>query len=117
MKAMNIKTIIGLLLSILTCFCLSAADKPNIIFIMADDLGYGDIGAYGQKTIKTPNIDGLAAQGMRFTQHYSGSTVCGPSRAALMTGLHTGHGSVKDNNGRWGAGPLKASEVTHCPGA
>lgn len=71
--------------------------KPNIIFILADDLGYGDLGCYGQKGIKTPNIDRMAAEGMRFTQHYAGSTVCAPSRCALMTGLHTGHCRVRAN--------------------
>ena len=65
--------------------------KPNIIFILADDLGYGDLGCYGQKQIRTPNLDKMAAEGMRFTQHYSGSTVCAPSRATLMLGFHTGH--------------------------
>src|SRR5512143_4285384 len=67
------------------------AGKPNIIFILADDLGYGDLGCYGQKQIQTPNLDRLAAEGMRFTQFYAGSTVCAPSRCCLMTGLHTGH--------------------------
>jgi arylsulfatase A-like enzyme len=70
---------------------------PNIIFILADDLGYGDLGCYGQKKIKTPNLDRLAAEGMRFTSCYAGSTVCAPSRAALMTGLHTGHCWVRGN--------------------
>ena len=75
-----------------------AADrKPNIVFILADDLGYGDVGCYGQKMIKTPNIDRMAAEGMRFTQCYAGSTVCAPSRCALMTGLHTGHCRVRGN--------------------
>ena len=64
---------------------------PNIIYILADDLGYGDLSSYGQEKFKTPNIDKLASQGMLFTQHYSGSTVCAPSRSALMTGMHTGH--------------------------
>ena len=63
--------------------------KPNIIFILADDLGYGDLGCYGQQRIQTPNIDRMAAEGLRFTQCYAGSTVCAPSRCALMTGLHT----------------------------
>src|SRR5262245_48735191 len=71
--------------------------KPNIIFILADDLGYGDLGCYGQKKIKTPNLDRLAKQGMRFAQFYAGSTVCAPSRCALMTGLHTGHCRVRGN--------------------
>ena len=72
-------------------------EKPNIIFIMADDLGYGDLGCYGQKKIKTPCLDAMAAEGMRFTQHYSGSTVCAPSRCSLMTGLHTGHTYIRGN--------------------
>ena len=70
---------------------------PNIIYILADDLGYGDLSCYGQKLFETPNIDKLAASGMLFTQHYSGSTVCAPSRSALMTGLHTGHTFVRGN--------------------
>jgi len=73
------------------------AGKPNIIFILADDLGYGDLGCYGQKQIQTPNIDRLATQGMRFTDHYAGTTVCAPSRCSLMTGLHTGHTYVRGN--------------------
>jgi arylsulfatase A-like enzyme len=71
--------------------------KPNIIFILADDLGYGDLGCYGQEKIKTPNLDRMAAQGMRFTQAYAGSTVCAPSRCALMTGKHTGHARIRGN--------------------
>jgi arylsulfatase A len=71
--------------------------KPNILFIIADDLGYGDVGCYGQKKIRTPNIDRLATQGMRFTQHYSGSNVCAPARCVLMTGKHPGHGYIRDN--------------------
>jgi len=76
--------------------------KPNIIFIMADDLGYADLGCYGQKKIKTPNIDRLAAKGTRFTQCYAGSTVCAPSRSVLMTGQHTGHTRVRGNFGKAG---------------
>ncbi len=72
-------------------------NRPNIIFIMADDLGYGDLGCYGQKMIQTPNIDKLAQQGTRFTQAYAGSTVCAPSRCSLMTGKHNGHNRVRDN--------------------
>lgn len=74
-------------------------DKPNVIFILADDLGYGDLGSYGQKLIQTPNLDRLAAEGKRFTQFYAGSTVCAPSRAVLMTGKHMGHVSVRGNAG------------------
>ncbi len=72
-------------------------DLPNIIYILADDLGYGDLSSYGQELFKTPSIDALANSGMRFTQHYAGSTVCAPSRAVLMTGLHTGHVSIRGN--------------------
>jgi arylsulfatase A-like enzyme len=74
-----------------------AAPRPNIIFILADDLGYGDLGCYGQRLIKTPNLDALATGGMRFTQFYAGSPVCAPSRCTLLTGLHTGHAPVRDN--------------------
>lgn len=70
---------------------------PNIVFILADDLGYGDLGCYGQKEIKTPILDFLASRGMRFTQCYAGSTVCAPSRCSLLTGLHTGHARVRGN--------------------
>lgn len=75
----------------------SAPKPPNIIYILADDLGYGDLSCYGQKLFDTPNIDKLAASGMLFTQHYSGSTVCAPSRSSLMTGLHTGHTFIRGN--------------------
>lgn len=71
--------------------------RPSILFILADDLGYGDLGCYGQTKIQTPNIDKLAAGGMRFTDFYAGSTVCAPSRCALMTGMHTGHAFVRGN--------------------
>ncbi len=71
--------------------------QPNIIYILADDMGYGDVGVYGQNKIKTPNIDQLANDGMKFTQHYAGSTVCGPSRASLLTGLHSGHSPIRGN--------------------
>jgi len=70
---------------------------PNLIFIMADDLGYGDLGCYGQKMIMTPQIDRLSKNGMRFTQAYAGGPVCTPSRSVLMTGLHNGHTPARDN--------------------
>ena len=73
--------------------------KPNIVLIMADDLGYGHLGSYGQTKIDTPNLDALAAAGLRFTQAYAGSTVCAPSRSVLLTGLHGGHTSVRGNLG------------------
>ena len=87
---------------------LRSSQPPNIIFVLADDLGYGDLGCYGQKKIKTPNIDRLAAEGMRFTQCYAGSTVCAPSRACLMTGLHTGHARIRGN----GPLPLAGEDLT-----
>ncbi len=90
------------------------SQHPNIIYILADDLGYGDLSCYGQTKFSTPNIDKLAAQGMRFTQHYSGSTVCAPSRSALMTGQHTGHTYIRGNRERQPEGqhPLKGDAVT-----
>lgn len=72
--------------------------KPNIIFILADDLGYGELGSYGQQKIRTPFLDKLAAEGIRFTQHYSGSPVCAPSRCTLLTGKHTGHAYIRNND-------------------
>ena len=76
----------------------AAPERPNIVLIVADDLGYGELGSYGQEKIRTPVLDRLAEQGMRFTRHYSGSPVCAPSRATLLTGLHTGHAVVRDND-------------------
>ena len=72
--------------------------KPNIIYILADDLGYGELGCYGQEIIETPNLDKLAASGMRFTQHYSGSPVCAPARCVLLTGQHSGHAHIRGND-------------------
>lgn len=91
--------------------------QPNILFLLADDMGYGELGVYGQATIKTPNLDRLAAEGMRFTDFYAGCSVCSPSRASLMTGQHMGHVSIRGNrgnlgNGAWGRIPLKKTEVT-----
>lgn len=94
------------------------SQSPNVIFILADDLGIGDLGCYGQKTIKTPSIDKMAQNGMKFTQHYSGSTVSAPSRCVLLTGKHTGHSYVRGNRGRKAEDGriydlnLKAEEVT-----
>ena len=79
-----------------------SAIRPNMVFIMADDLGYGDLGCYGQKLIQTPRVDRLAAEGTRFTHCYAGAPVCAPSRSVLMTGQHTGHTRVRDNSGRVG---------------
>jgi len=97
------KTAIGLFLfamfAVLSGFS-ARSERPNIIFILADDLGYGELGCFGQKVIKTPNLDRMAAEGMRFTQFYAGATVCAPSRSVLMTGKHHGHTRVRGNAGR-----------------
>lgn len=98
--------------------------RPNIIYILADDLGYGELGCYGQTKIRTPHLDRMAAEGMRFTQHYAGSAVCAPSRCVLLTGKHTGHAYIRGND-EWPPGvdvwkdrtlegqrPLLAAEVT-----
>lgn len=91
-----------------------AAESPNVIFIMADDLGYGELGSYGQRLIQTPNLDRMAAEGLRFTQFYAGSTVCAPSRCVLMTGRHVGHATVRGNAGKGNtlAQTLRAEDVT-----
>ena len=85
-----------------------APSRPNIIYIVADDLGYGDLGCYGQKMIKTPHLDRLAVQGLRFTDHYAGATVCRPSRLVYLTGYHTGHTAISSNANY----VLKDSDVT-----
>lgn len=102
-----------LLLLLLACPTL-AADRPNLIWIMADDLGYGDLGCYGQKVITTPHLDQLAKEGMRFTHFYAGATVCAPSRSVLMTGLHHGHTRVRGNAGAMNpqAQALRENDVT-----
>lgn len=89
-------------------------DRPNIVLVVADDLGYGELGCYGQRWIKTPNIDSLAANGMRLTQFYAGSPVCAPSRCVLLTGKHTGHAFIRDNGEVQPEGqrPLAESELT-----
>ncbi len=76
-----------------------AIDRPNIIFIIVDDMGYADLGCYGSRAVQTPNIDRMASEGVRFTDAYSGCTVCAPARCVLMTGLHSGHTSVRGNTG------------------
>ena len=88
--------------------------QPNIIYILADDLGYGDLSCYGQTKFSTPNIDALAKNGIKFTQHYSGATVCAPSRSALLTGQHTGHTFIRGNKemGEEGQFPLETSTIT-----
>ncbi|MGC3946168.1 MAG: sulfatase-like hydrolase/transferase [Chryseolinea sp.] len=81
---------------------------PNIILIVADDLGYGDLGCYGQKKVKTPNIDRLASEGLRFTQYYAGTSVCAPSRSAMLTGQDTGHTPIR------GTRALNPKDNGHC---
>jgi arylsulfatase len=91
------------------------APRPNIVFILADDLGYGDLGCYGQTRIRTPHIDRLAAEGLRFTAHYSGSNMCAPSRCVLMTGMHPGHAYIRNNRQARGCSegqePVPAGEL------
>lgn len=113
-------TTIGLFIALMSCSKTEAgikdkaSKKPNIIYILADDMGVHDLGCYGQQKIKTPNIDKMASEGMRFTEHYAGSTVCAPSRGTLMTGLHTGNGYVKGNFAMQSEGnlPLPAETIT-----
>ena len=104
------------ILSVSLAGCKESIDnRPNIILILADDLGYGDLGCYGQTNFSTPNIDKLAEEGMSFTQHYSGSTVCAPSRCVLMTGKHTGHSFTRGNAGNpsgFGQLPIPINEIT-----
>ncbi len=89
---------------------------PNVIFVLADDLGYAELGCYGQTKIRTPHIDQLAREGMRFTQHYSGSPVCAPSRCTLLTGLHTGHSFIRDNREQKVEGQLAIPTNTRTAG-
>src|SRR5258708_4879431 len=99
------------MLPLLAWRCLSA--PPNVVLIIADDLGYGELGCYGQKKIRTPSLDRMAKEGMRFRHFHSGSPVCAPSRCTLMTGKHTGHAWVRDNLAvkPEGQTPLPTSEV------
>ena len=112
-----------LLLSIATFFSFkayqdkSSPDRPNIVLLLADDMGYGELGSYGQEVIRTPFLDSLATVGLRFTNFYAGSALCAPSRAVLMTGMHTGHTSIRGNRGRyserrWDRIALDQSELT-----
>ncbi|UZO82234.1 arylsulfatase [Aquimarina sp. ERC-38] len=105
MESLTARTFLGCIV-LLCSSCLTTKEattvvkkntKPNIIYILADDMGYGDVGVYGQEKIKTPNIDRLAREGIKFTNHYAGQTVCSPSRCALMTGMHMGNASVTRN--------------------
>ena len=110
----TLKHTIALITVAFPCFVYADEDRPNIVFVLADDLGYGDLSCFGQKRFDTPRLDALAAEGMRLTQHYSGSTVCAPSRCALMTGLHTGHCAIRGNREQKPLGqmPLPAESVT-----
>ncbi|GAA4237625.1 arylsulfatase [Postechiella marina] len=125
MSYIKITTIFTLLISIVSCgskeiekkTTAKKLDKPNIIFLLADDLGYGELGSYGQEVIKTPFLDEIASKGLRFTDFYAGTSVCSPSRAVLMTGKHTGHLSIRGNKGKlsdkkWDRVALKKSETT-----
>ncbi len=112
---------LSILLAILSMACQGTektitAPKPNIIYIMADDLGYADIGPFGQTLIQTPYLDQMAREGMKFTQHYAGTAVCAPSRCVLMTGLHTGHAEIRGNKqyppGNNGQQPISAATKT-----
>jgi len=95
---LNVKYLIILIVPLFFYSCDRAVNRPNIIYILADDLGYGELGVYGQDIIETPNIDALAKNGMIFTDHYSGSPVCAPSRSVFMTGQHTGHTPIRGND-------------------
>lgn len=115
MEKIRFLGIIGLLIfGLASCGTETASEsiqenrKPNIVYILADDLGYGDLEPYGQRIIKTPYLQKMAEEGMRFTQHYAGSTVCAPSRCVLMTGKHTGHARIRGN----GVVPLQAEDFT-----
>src|SRR5437868_2388792 len=89
--------LVALLMLLLPSLAFGAAVKPNIIWVMADDLGYGDVGCFGQTKIKTSRLDRMASEGLRFTSAYCGTAVCAPSRASLMTGLHMGHSPIRAN--------------------
>ncbi len=101
-RPITIYSVIFSLLSLTTCSDAGKSDSnanlPNIIYILADDLGYGELGCYGQEIIETPNLDALALGGMRFTQHYSGAPVCAPARCVLLTGKHAGHAHIRGND-------------------
>ena len=107
-----------LLISLTACDTKSTYEtKPNILFLLADDLGFGELGCYGQETIKTPVLDDLSKQGMKFTNFYAGNAVCSPSRAVLLTGISSSYNTIRGNNGhfsddRWMRVALKKEETT-----
>ena len=112
-STMNVLRLL-LALTAIPLFAAPAAPRPNIVFIMADDLGYGDIGPFGQRLYRTPHLDRLAAECTRFTHYYAGGSVCSPTRSVLMTGQHTGHTRIRGNHGVAGLSrvPLRAEDVT-----
>ena len=117
----NHERAVGLIVALAAMPCVLAACRPaergpNIVYILADDLGYAELGCYGQEKIRTPNIDRLAAEGIRFTQHYSGNSTCAPSRCSLMTGMHPGHADVRNNRKPDGLDRLKAKYGLEFPG-
>lgn len=114
MSALRILVLLVLSLPFIPGKSAPAADRPNVVLIVADDLGYRELGSFGQKKIRTPRLDRLATEGMRLTRHYSGNAVCAPSRCVLMTGKHPGHAFVRNNRstppeGQW---PIPSAEVT-----
>ncbi len=113
-QATSLSILAALMILVFSPIASAAGKKPNIVFIMADDLGYSELGSYGQKKIRTPHLDQLAKEGMRFTRHYSGNAVCAPSRCVLMTGKHPGHAWIRTNKGTppLGQEPIPDSEVT-----
>jgi uncharacterized sulfatase len=114
MRLFRLLPLLAATLGLVPATSAAPAPAPNIIFILADDLGWGELGCYGQRLIQTPRLDRFAAEGVRFTQFYAGSTVCAPSRSVLMTGQHLGRTRVRGNAG--GRNPLaqslQASDVT-----
>ncbi|MEX2579980.1 MAG: arylsulfatase [Verrucomicrobiales bacterium] len=114
----SLRSVCALVLAFCAAVTGVAADKPNIVFILADDLGYRELGCYGQEKIKTPRIDSIAEQGMRFTRSYAGNAVCAPSRCVLITGKHPGHAEVRNNRGMKSVGepegqhPIPDEDVT-----
>lgn len=111
---LNLKSYLVTFIACLLASNYALADRPNIVYILLDDAGYGDFSCYGQKNFVTPNIDRLAASGMRFTQHYAGSTVCAPTRCVVITGLHTGHSFIRGNSEvkPEGQRPISAETIT-----
>jgi len=103
------KQLLTLIALLIMCFTAHAQTKPNIVYIMVDDMGYGDLGCFGSKAVQTPNLDKLAASGMTFTDAYAGSTVCAPTRSTLLTGYHMGHTYMRLNTG---GVPIRDQEVT-----